>query len=192
MLTGSLKAPATVKAVDVPADVLERMAGVYREVSTDAVLRVTWDPKARALRAGGLPLVPTGPGEMYTQDGGRRLSTARGWPDNVAGLLVETAERAKPRRWELQRPFKPDDAQLRAFAGDYASEELGVTYTFYVEDGLLKLRFRPAERVTLDPVFKDAFEGDGNTIRFTRSPEGAVDGLRIYAGRARHVRFVRR
>ncbi len=54
------------------------------------------------------------------------------------------------------------------------------------------MRIRPAQRFTLEPVFKDAFEVDGNTIRFTRSPAGAVDGLRIYAGRARHVRFVRR
>ena len=130
---------------------------------------------------------------MYTQDGARRLSTGRGWPENIVlGPLEETSERAKPRRWELQRTFKPDAAQIREFAGDYFSEELGVTYTFYVEDGLLKVRFRPAQRFTLEPVFKDAFEADSNTIRFTRSPDGAVDGLRIYAGRARHVRFVRR
>jgi hypothetical protein len=54
------------------------------------------------------------------------------------------------------------------------------------------VRFRPAQRFTLAPVFKDAFEGDGYTIRFTRAPDGSVDGLRIFAGRARHVRFVRR
>ena len=130
---------------------------------------------------------------MYTQDGARRFSTGRGWPENfVLGPLVEPIEHAKPRQWDLQRPFTPGAEQLAEFAGDYISEELGVTYTFYVADGALKLRFRPAQRFTLEPVFKDAFEADGNTIRFTRSPDGAVDGLRIYAGRARHVRFVRR
>jgi hypothetical protein len=169
------------------------MAGVYREPSTDAILRLTWDAKARTLRAGGQVLVPTGPGELYTQDGARRFSAERGWPENtVIGPLVETSGRARPRTWELQRPFKPDAAQLREFAGEYASEELGVTYTFYVEDGQLKARFRPAQRFTLVPVFKDAFEADGDTIRFTRSPDGAVDGLRINAGRAIHVRFLRR
>ena len=193
VLAGRLKDAPVVTAVEVAPEVLERMAGVYREASTDAVLRLVWDPKARALRAGGQALVPTGPGELHTQDGARRLSTARGWPEDVVGFpLVETSESAKPRRWELQRPFKPDAAGLLAFAGDYISEELGITYTFYVEDGALKLRFRPAQRLALEPVFKDAFEADGNTIRFTRSPDGAVDGLRIYAGRARHVRFVRR
>ena len=193
MLAGKLKELPVVRAAEVAPDVLERVAGVYRETSTDAVLRLVWDPKAGALRAEGQSLVPTGPGEMYTQDGARRFSMERGWPENaVFGPLVETSERAKPRRWELQRPFKPDPTELRAFAGDYISEELGVTYTFDVEDGALKLRFRPAQRFTLEPVFKDAFEADGNTIRFTRSPDGAVDGLRIYAGRARNVRFVKR
>jgi CubicO group peptidase (beta-lactamase class C family) len=192
-LGGKLKAPPVVKAVEVLPEVLERMAGVYREPTTDAVLRLVWDPKALVLRAGGQPLVPTGPGELYTQDGARRFSTERGWPGNIAvGTLLETSERAKPRRWEPQRRFTPDGVQLREFAGDYVSEELGVVYTFYVEDGLLKVRFRPAQRFTLEPVFRDAFEGDGNTARFTRSVDGAVDGLRIYAGRARHVRFVRR
>jgi CubicO group peptidase (beta-lactamase class C family) len=193
MLAGKLKDLPVVRAVAVPPEVLERMAGVYRETSTDAVLRLVWDPKAGALRAEGQSLVPTGPGEMYTQNSARRFSLERGWPENaVFGPLVETSERVKPRRWELQRPFKPDPTELRAFAGDYISEELGVTYTFDVEDGALTLRFRPARRFTLEPVFKDAFEADGNTIRFTRSPDGAVDGLRIYAGRARHVRFVKR
>ena len=193
MLAGRLDDLPVVRAVEVAPEVLERMAGVYREASTDAVLRLAWDPKARVLRAGGQALVPTGPGEMYAQDGSRRFSTGRGWPDAVApGGLIETSERAKPRRWDLQRPFRPDMAQLREFAGDYSSEELGVTYTFHVEGDVLKLRFRPAQRFTLQPVFKDAFEADGTTIRFTRSPDGTVDGLRIFAGRARHVRFVRR
>jgi hypothetical protein len=193
VLAGTLKDVPVVRRADVPPGALERMAGVYRETATDAVLRLMWDPKTQVLRAGGQPLVPTGDGEMYTQDGSRRFSTERGWPETVVlGPLVETSERGKPRRWELQRPFKPDATQLREFAGDYASDELGVTYTFYVEGDSLKLRFRPAQRFTLQPAFKDAFEADGNTIRFTRTPDGSVDGLRIYAGRARHVRFVRR
>jgi CubicO group peptidase (beta-lactamase class C family) len=193
MLGDKLRDLPVVRAVEVAPEVLARLEGVYREVSTDAILRLVWDPKARALRAGGQALVPTGPGELYVQDGSRRLSAERGWPENAAfGSLVETSDHGKPRRWELQRPFTPDAAQLREFTGDYVSDELGVTYTFYVEGDLLKVRFRPAQRFTLAPVFKDAFEADGNTIRFTRSADGAVGGLRIYAGRARHVRFVRR
>jgi hypothetical protein len=193
MLAGRLKALPVVRRADVAPGVLERMAGEYREPATDAVLRLAWDAKNQVLRAGGQTLVPTGDGELYTQDGSRKFSTGRGWPETVVlGPLLETSERGRPRRWELQRPFRPDAAQLRDFAGEYVSNELGVTYTFYVDGDSLKLRFRPAQRSTLQPVFKDAFEADGNTIRFTRLPDGSVDGLRIYAERARNVRFVRR
>ena len=193
LLAGALKAVPSVRAVEVAPEVLERMAGVYRETATDAVVRLAWDAKARVLRAGGQALVPTGPGDLYTQDGSRRFSTGRGWPETVMlGGLVESSEGARPRRWELQRPYSPSAGQLEEFAGEYTSDELGVTYRFFVEDGRLRLRFRPAQRATLEPVFKDAFVADGDTVRFTRSPSGAIDGLRIYAGRARHVRFVRR
>ena len=193
VLAGTLKDLPVVRAVEVPPDVLERLAGVYRETATDAVLRLVWDPKAGALRTGGQALVPAGVGELHTADGSRHFATGGAWPENLmAGLMVETAERAKPRRWELQRPFTPGATELRAFAGEYVSDELGVAYTVYVEDGALKLRFRPAQRFTLEPAFKDAFEADGNTIRFTRASDGSVDGLRIYAGRARNVRFVKR
>jgi CubicO group peptidase (beta-lactamase class C family) len=192
MLAGKLKNLPVVRSVAVPPEVLERLAGVYREAATDAVLRLVWDAKGGVVRAGGQPLVPTGPGELYTMDGARRFSTARGWPDTVAvGSLAESSEGDRPRRWDLQAPFRPDAARLAEFAGDYTSTELGVTYTVLVEEGALQVRFRPAQRYTLQPVFTDAFVGDGNTIRFTRSPGGAVDGLRIYAGRARHVRFAR-
>jgi CubicO group peptidase (beta-lactamase class C family) len=193
MLAGTLRDLPVVKAIEAAPEALGRMAGVYREASTDAVLRLAWDAKARVLRAGGQALVPTGPGELHTQDGERRFSTGRDWSDGgPAGRLQELFERGKPRTWELQRPYAPDASQLHEFTGDYFSEELGVLYTFRVDEGLLRLRFRPAQRMTLTPVFKDAFTADGNTIRFTRSADGAVDGLRIYAGRARHVRFVRR
>jgi len=192
MLGSRLKAPPVIRSVAAPAGVLERLAGVYRETSTDAVLQLVWDAKDGVVRAGGQPLVPTGPGELHTMDGARRFSTGRDWLDaGAVGSLVETSERDKPRRWDLQAPFRPDAARLAGFAGDYTSAELGVTYTVFVEAGNLHVRFRPAQRYTLQPVFEDAFVGDGNTIRFTRSPGGTVDGLRIYAGRARHVRFAR-
>jgi CubicO group peptidase (beta-lactamase class C family) len=193
VLAGKLKDVPTVRSVAVDPAVLQRMAGVYRESATDAILRLVWDAKAGVLRVGGQPIVPTGPGEMYTQDGARRLSTREGWTAGAPiGSLVEIPERARPRRWDLQQPYTPTAAQLGEFAGEYSSEELGVTYAIYVEDATLKVRFRPAQRFSLTPVFKDAFEAEGNTFHFTRSAGGAVDGIRIYAGRARHVRFVRR
>jgi hypothetical protein len=130
---------------------------------------------------------------LSAPDGPRTLSTESGWPTSAPPRrLVESDGRSKPRVWDAERPFAPTPAQLASFAGDYYSEELGVTYTVYVEGDLLKVRFRPAQRSTLTPLFADAFDGDGYTLRFTRAGSETIDGIRIYAGRARHVRFVRR
>jgi len=192
LLADTLKERPVLRMIEVEPRVLERMPGLYREAATDAILRLTWDGKARELRANGQPLVPVGEGELATRDGARRFASREGWPNRgPASRLSETADRARPRTWDLQQPYNPSEDQLQEFAGEYLSDELGVTYTIYVEGGALKLRFRPARRATLAPAFKDAFEDEGNTYRFTRAAGGAVDGLEIYAGRARHVRFVR-
>jgi hypothetical protein len=57
----------------------------------------------------------------------------------------------------------------------------------------LKIRARPAQRLTLAAAFPDGFQaGDGNTIRFTRNSKEAVEGFRVYAGRVRNLRFAKR
>jgi hypothetical protein len=192
VLAGRLEDRRVIRAVEAPGDALERMAGVYRERSTDAVLRLVWDRQSRQIRAGGQPLVPTGTGMLMAQDGSRTLSTEGEWPELAGAVrLVESDGRTKPRRWELQPPYKPAAGQLVEFEGEYDSEELGVTYVVFTAGGSLHVRFRPAQGSALTPAFSDAFEADGNTIRFTRTA-GKVDGFLVYAGRARHVRFVRR
>ena len=200
LLGDALKPLPVPKAVDVPPASLEQIAGLYRERSTDAILRVSFDKDKKTVRVGGQALVPTAPGVLSAGTASRTIavmatadSAGPAWPTaGPAVRLIDRDDRTKPRTWDREQPFSPTPADLSAFAGEYVCDELGVTYTFYVEGQGLRVRFRPAQRFTLTPVFKDAFEGDGNIIRFTRSSAGAVDGLRIFAGRVRHLRFVRR
>jgi CubicO group peptidase (beta-lactamase class C family) len=193
MLAGKLKDLPVVRAVQAPPDVLEPMAGLYRDRTTDALFRLTWDKEKQVLRIGGQLMIPTAPGVLTAQEGSRTLSTESGWSTNgPPGRLVEREGGSKPRVWEAERPFAPAPDQLASFAGEYYSDELGVTYTIYVDGDRLKVRYRPAQRFTLTPVFADAFVGNGCTLRFTRAGTGTIDGLLIYAGRAWHVRFVRR
>jgi CubicO group peptidase (beta-lactamase class C family) len=192
-LAGKLKERPTVKAADVPADTFKDLAGVYREELTDAVVRVTYDASARALRVGGPALVPIGANALSTSDGSRTFAVERKGTGGGVRIIESDGGRSKPRVWEREPPFAPTPQNLAAYAGDYVCDELGsLVYTFYVEDGALKLRARPAQRSTLTPAFPDGFLSDGDTIRFTRDAKGRVDGLRIYAGRVRNLRFVKR
>jgi CubicO group peptidase (beta-lactamase class C family) len=191
-LADKLKPRPTVKAADMSVDVLKALVGVYREKLTDAVVRVSYDEKAKALHVGGPALVATSASELSAPDGSRTYAIDR----TTAGAIRITESdggRSKPRVWEREPPFEPTAQQLAAYAGDYVCEELGgLIYTFYVEDNALKVRARPAQRFTLAPAFPDGFTGEGNTIRFTRDAKGHVEGLRVYAGRVRNLRFAKR
>jgi CubicO group peptidase (beta-lactamase class C family) len=191
-LAGKLKGLPEVKPVPVPAEQLAGFAGLYREKASDAVLRVTYDSTAKAVRAGGPALVATGAGVLSTSDGGRTYNF-EALPGGGMRIKEGDGGRSKPRVWEREAPFAPTPQQLAAYAGDYVCEELGgLTYTIYVEGEALKLRARPVLRLTLVPTFQDGFVAGGNTIRFTRTTKGQVEGLRVYAGRVRNLRFSKR
>jgi hypothetical protein len=196
-LGDKLKPLPTVKAIEVPAEVLGRAVGLYREHSTDACLRLTWDKERKVVRAGDQALTPTGDGVLSTTDASRTLTFEAGagggaWPAAVPERVTDRQRGAKPRVWHFEPPWTPLPAQLAEFVGDYVSNELGVTYSVLAADGRLVVRFRPAQGYPLAPAFTDGFEGDGNTVRFTRDATGKVDGLRVYAGRVRHLRFVKK
>jgi len=193
LLADRMKPRPSVRVADAPAETLKAVAGVYRELSTDALRVVAYDEKAKALRLDGSPFVPTGPASFVVLQGGRTYTVGNTDPGGVVRMTETDGGRSKPRFWERQPPFAPTPQQLTAFAGNYVCDELGgLVYTFYVEDGTLRLRARPAQRFTLIPVFQDAFLARGHTIRFTRDADGRIEGLRIYADRARNVRFAKK
>ncbi len=192
-LAGKLKDSPAVKAVDVPADTLSRLAGVYRERLTDAVLRVAYDASAKAIRIGGQAMVPTAANVLSASNGQLTYTIDTSAPNGAVRLTESDGGRSKPRVWDRELPFAPTGQQLAAYAGEYVCEELGgLTYSVYVESNALKVRARPAQRMTLVPTFPDGFVSGGNTIRFTRNAKGQVEGFRVYAGRVRNLRFAKR
>jgi hypothetical protein len=89
----------------------------------------------------------------------------------------------------------PTAEQLQDYRGDYYSPELEVVYRVSCDsEGRLYMRHRPEPPVRLNPVYADAFSTSdgGRIVRFTRNKRGKIDGLSVYAGRVRHLRFVRR
>ena len=114
-------------------------------------------------------------------------------------LEFAPAEAGRPQAWhvidgggqrlvELQwMKFDISKAGLQAFAGEYRSDELDVTYTVAVRDSSLMV-----QSSTMHPVFKDAFVGDYmGTVRFLRDPRGAVAGFTMSRNSARRVHFER-
>jgi CubicO group peptidase (beta-lactamase class C family) len=190
-LAGKLKEPERPKAIAVAPEALKKLAGTYREPLTDASLRIYLEGEAKGIRIGGQAVVPVSENVFSSPDGARRFALEPGTAE-APTRLTESDGRSKPRFWEAVPPFAPKPDELAAFAGVYYSDEIDTTYTLTVEEGKLRARFRPARRVELIPVYADAFEAGGNTLRFSRDDTGRATGFLVYAGRVRHLRFVRR
>lgn len=190
-LAGKLKELPAVKPVDVSAETLRSLAGLYREKLTDAVLRIAYDAGRKSLRIGGSEAVPIG-AHVLAISAERTYTVEPGAQQGSVRITESDGGRSKPRLWERESPFAPKGRQLAEYAGDFICEELGgLVYTVYVEGDALKIRARPAQRLTLAPVFPDGFVSDGNTYRFTRDANGKVEGFRVYAGRVRNLRFAK-
>ena len=189
-LAGRLKEPAKPVAVAVPAETLKKYVGSYREPLTEMILRVELDKDGKTLRVAGNAVIPVSATTFTVADGSRRAVFETG-PGGGPVRMTESDGRSKPREWVAVAPFEPKPADLEAYAGRYYSEEIDTTYTLSVEAGKLTVRFRPAQRFELAPVYTDAFESEGDVVRFTRDGSGRVDGFLVSSGRVRRLRFVR-
>jgi len=190
-LAGKLKEPAKPVPAAVPAEKLKTFVGVYREPLTDAALSVRLNKEGKALLIAGQAIVAVSENTFATADGGQQIVFEAG-SGSVPRRMRLSDGRTKPRLWEAMPLFIPKPEALAVYAGAYYSDEIDTTYELYVEGGALKVRFRPATRFALMPVYEDAFEAEGDVLRFTRGPEGGVTGFQVYAGRVRHLRFTKR
>jgi hypothetical protein len=176
----------------IAADARSRLVGTYRDPRTDSFLGIAAvGDYLRVVGPSSDSLRPEGGAGRYATSSGHQLTFAEGTgPSATLRLRSPDGE-----VMEMVRDAAPtvDGAQLAALAGTYRSPELGSTITIRHLDGRLVARISPDEEGTLTPFYRDGFRAGawGMTIRFTRNAAGAVDGARVFAGRARNVRYDR-
>jgi CubicO group peptidase (beta-lactamase class C family) len=188
-LEGEFKDVPPKAAAALPVDQLKSKAGLFRNPNTDAVLRVDFD--GRTLRVGDSELVAIDPNHFRNTAGDVEFMFEAPGSGGLLRLHV-TSSSAKPTSWVAAPVASPTPAELADYAGTYYSDELDVKYDVWVNDTRLALRHRPEPAVALGPAYADAFDfGEGRVIRFTRDQAAKVDGLEIFAGRVRHLRFER-
>jgi CubicO group peptidase (beta-lactamase class C family) len=125
----------------------------------------------------------------------------------LASSLKPKKEKKKEEAQEDRRKkdsIQLTEEQIQAYAGDYWSEELGVTYQLGVADGKLKVlkimdaagfpRFNGSPHDGLRATGTDEFEAVGTpaTIHFKRDDKGAVKRFILDAGRTTGMIFARR
>lgn len=94
--------------------------------------------------------------------------------------------------YEKTEPFAPAAADLAAYAGTYASDELDTSLRVVLEGTTLFVWRRPDAHLALTPVYKDAFSSPAlGHVVFRRDASGRVTSLSIVEERMWDVRFPR-
>jgi len=167
--------PATAPAAPVapgvaPAEDVAPFAGIFWNRDSGAVIWLEAAAGALRLRSGGGPVR-----ELHALGGGRfRLADQ---PVGFAFLppkrgqspgLTRQQDGKPATTWERAAPPSVTPAALVRYAGTYRNDALGVSWSFIVTADHLVLDRPRQDRVTLIPVFRDAFvdEPDGDLIRF--------------------------
>jgi hypothetical protein len=128
--------------------------------------------------------------------------------EKVADVYLGSLMKAKPaekKEMEEEPKHKPEiqlsEDQLKAYAGEYFSEELAAIYKVEVKDGKLRMKVQVGpgnfvklaidDKDTLRATAPDEFElaETGVTVHFKRQAEKGVTGFTLDAGRTKGVTF---
>ncbi len=176
---------AAVQAVDAAS-----LAGYYRRPGNDVPLRVVARGDDLALVAGGLEraIRRTADGR-FMMGAATEVTITTGRGGDPLQLRVGDASRPT---YSRAPPVQPTADRLAEYAGTYYSDDLGVGYTFRVEDSGLVLWNRKLGRIPLAPTFADGFHGAGWYFTFRRDDAGTITGFTVSTSRAWNIPFRRR
>lgn len=195
LLGGRLKEEPKVRPFKMAPDRLGQLAGLYRNMKTDAALKLAVKGEGLVIEGGGRPLqlVPIASDRLITYNETEYIFEPAG--SAAPSGLHETPVGDPASTYVRVEQARPGPQKLAEYEGRYWSEELDVTYSVAVQNGRLIIIRRPDPPVPLGPAYEDAFTPGGTSeivLRFTRNATGSVDGLSIYTGRVRHLKFVRK
>jgi hypothetical protein len=180
-------------AVSVGEAELAALAGIYRNPSDGAVLRLIIKDGNLIPDGASVAYVPIGAGRFRV--GELRIEALFPPPGlGEAQELHMLRPSARPLVFSRVTAVSYSAAELQAFTGQYRSDELDTTYTLTVtpEGGLTVLREK-VEPVLLTAVTRDIFVGQslGSSVTFVRAPAGEVKGLTITGETPRSLTFTR-
>jgi len=188
-LGDALQTPDIVTGVAVPSDVVSRMLGLYRYEQTGIPMELVLEEGLLRMD-GRIPLVPLSETEFQLGISDRLL-LARHNGTNRPNLVLRTGE-YDDGIYEPVDAFSPSERELRAYEGEYHSNDAETSLVVVVRDtGLVALR-RPAASYGLTPTYRDAFEMEHyGFVRFERDAEGDVVALHLSVSRVYDMWFDR-
>lgn len=180
-------------AVTLSSEQLEGKAGLYREAGGDTFVRTfVRDGELRlALGTGtfeSFRLVPVSE-TRFTM--GESTFALEFTPPARAKVLRSFAGEKQTGTFERVEPFSPSPAQLRAYAGVYASDELNAEWTIAEHGSTLVIRRLGNADTVVEPLASDMFTTVGDFMKFSRDARGTITGITLTSSGARSLRFER-
>lgn len=194
--SGQSQAATTSTPVHLSKEELANREGLYQNPSDQQLLQIlAKDGKLMASivgRSGSWELTPVTSSRL-TFFGG--LVTLDFLPDSkgrAQEIRVTEAGEPKPSLIRRVSPWVPSAVDLPAFAGDYRSAELGVTYTVLLKDSALVIRIPGRAEVVARPVLRDTFAGDlVGVVKFFRDANNRVSSFTVNTTGVRGLGFDR-
>jgi CubicO group peptidase (beta-lactamase class C family) len=170
---------------------LQRFAGIYWNPITEGVWMFSVKGgKLTDPAGGGSVLEPIAKNRFRVAGQSTEIVFERVSDDERPAAMLKIPNGGKPQRYQAVVAVTPSVKQLTEYVGSYLSEEISATYTFVIERGILRLKRQQAESISLTPTFADNFWNDEfGYIRFTRNPQGKVDGVLFTGGWIRRLPF---
>lgn len=178
-------APPAPRTVDVSQAKLEGLAGRYRDMRRENLVRIV--ATEDGLRFGGALLQPVS--DRRFEGGGTVLDFeaeefADGRPAAVMSGIGADNVRIEP-----VPEFQPSLSQLEEYTGTYRSNEAEATAWIEIENGTFVMKDRWGQGQILQPIYPDAFSSGGTTFIFRRDSSGGVTEMSLSQGRVWDLRF---
>jgi hypothetical protein len=177
--------PQSPEGIELERTVLERRAGMYRDLQTGEVANLSVSPDGR-LMWGRTRFIPASATEFHLGATGVRAVWEAG-PGRTGFRLVEG--RVVTDRFEPVEAWEPSAGELRGLQGTFYSWDSETELRFTVEGEELVMHRRPADRAALRPAYPDAFYSPMGFLRFVRDDSGEVEYVTLYQGRVYDMRF---
>ncbi len=172
---------------------LQRYAGLYLNLRTEAMLRVLVRDGALAVEGIAAPLRYDG-SRLFRVDAQQMVLDFEVPQAGRAQRVRVTRPSSREARYDRVSDLAPNGPLLGDYAGIYRSDELNITWRIALRDEKVTIfGDRWADGIALTPVFADAFTagGRGWLVRFGRDGGSVVDNLTVTTGRSRRVAFAK-
>jgi CubicO group peptidase (beta-lactamase class C family) len=185
-VAGPFPAPQLPESVEVSAEELKRLAGLWRNERTHHPVTTTFQNGVLRLNTNNLRPIRGGSFLL----GSTRITFKSG-PDGKP-VSYESDNDGQITRFVAEPQWTPTAAELESLAGEWYCYEAQASFTIAVDGDRAFIVQRPSMRRALRALYKDHFSvADGQVIWFTRDASGKVARLHVGASRMRDMPFER-